>query len=185
MTNTAFALRNFKLAEPGSETNLVELSHFAVTGVSADAVARQAEIGCVSADGGKFFLLRQRELLQPMWPWPCLPNRWKPQRTRPAASRRCWVPSPMPSPCSSTAQISGPPPSDDVEFTNCAFHLEDLTTSRPARLDLDDIALSVKNISNDPENNLTAALSLRWNTNGTIKTEVGRFLLATDRRRPA
>jgi hypothetical protein len=59
-----------------------------------------------------------------------------------------------------------------VEFTNCAFHLEDRTASRPARLDLDDIALSVKNISNLPETNLTAGLSLRWNTNGTIKTDV-------------
>ena len=48
VTNTAFALRNFKLAEPGSETNMVELAHFAVTGVNVDAVARQAEIGlCV------------------------------------------------------------------------------------------------------------------------------------------
>jgi len=31
--------------------------------------------------------------------------------------------------------------------------------------------LSVKNISNLPGTNLTVNLSLRWNTNGTIKTE--------------
>ena len=72
----------------------------------------------------------------------------------------------------------------DVEFTNCAFHLEDLANSRPARLDLDDIALSVKNISNLPGTNLTVDLSLRWNTNGSIKTEVAVSFLATDRRHP-
>ena len=33
VTNTSFTLRDFKLAEPGSETNMVELSRFAVTGV--------------------------------------------------------------------------------------------------------------------------------------------------------
>jgi hypothetical protein len=60
----------------------------------------------------------------------------------------------------------------DVEFTNYAFSLEDLANSRPARLDLDDITLSVKNISNLPGTNLTVELSLRWNTNGSIKTEV-------------
>ena len=60
VTNTSFTLRDFKLAEPDSETNMVELSRFAVTGVNVDAVARQAEIGLVSADGGKFFLLRKR-----------------------------------------------------------------------------------------------------------------------------
>jgi len=38
---------------------MVELSRFAVTGVNVDAVARQAEIGLVSADGGKIFLLRK------------------------------------------------------------------------------------------------------------------------------
>ena len=57
-----------------------------------------------------------------------------------------------------------------VALTNCAVHLEDNVNSRPARLDLTDIAFDAKNISNVPGTNLTAALSLRWNTNGSIKT---------------
>ena len=55
-------------------------------------------------------------------------------------------------------------------MTNCALHLEDDVNSRPARLDLTDITLDAKNISNVPGTNLTAELSLRWNKDGSIKT---------------
>jgi hypothetical protein len=169
VTNAAFALRNFKLAEPGAEKNLVELDHFAVTGVSADAVARQAEIGSVVADSGRLYLLRRAN------------NSTNVAEPAPPVAAATNAPGGIPALlgmvtnyvalllhttnlCTATVH--------DVEFTNCAFHLEDRTTSRPARLDLDDIALSVKNISNLPETNLTVGLSLRWNTNGTIKTDV-------------
>jgi hypothetical protein len=60
----------------------------------------------------------------------------------------------------------------DVDVSGCALHLADFVNARPAKLDLTDVALSVKNISNVPATNMTAALSLRWNTNGTINTEV-------------
>ena len=170
VTNTAFALRNFKLAEPGSETNLVELANLAVTGVSADAVARQAEIGCVFIDGGKFFLLRQPSASTN------LAVAVSPQPVEAATNTPGGIPALLGIVTNAIALLlhttnlwTGTV--DDVEVTNCAFRLEDQTTSRPARLDLDDIALSVKNISNDPKTNLTTALSLRWNTNGTIKTE--------------
>ena len=169
VTNTAFALRNFKLAEPGSDNNLVELSHFAVTGVNVDAVARQAEIGCVSADGGRLFLLRSgnnsTNAAEPSSP------------AETATNAPGGIPALLGSVTNAVALLlhstnlwTGT--ICDVEFTNCAFHLEDRTASRPARLDLDGIALSVKNISNVPNTNLTVGLSLRWNTNGTIKTDV-------------
>jgi Domain of Unknown Function (DUF748) len=171
VTNTSFTLRDFKLAETDTQTNMVELSRFAVTGVTVDAVARQAEIGLVSADGGKFFLLRKRN-----------------------ASTNVAVAAPS-QPVETTTNAPGGIPAllgsitnaaalllnstnlwtgtvHDVELTNCAFSLEDLANSRPARLDLSDLTLSVKNISNLTGTNLTVALSLRWNTNGSIKTEV-------------
>jgi hypothetical protein len=170
VTNTSFKLRDFKLAEPDSQTNLVELSRFAVTGVNVDAVAKQAEIGLVFADGGKFFLLRKRNdstnvavavAAQPVEAATNAPGgilALLGSITNAAAlllnSTNLW-----------TATVH------DVEFTNYAFSLEDLANSRPARLDLNDITLNVKNISNLPGTNLTVALSLRWNTNGAIKTE--------------
>ncbi len=173
VTNTSFTLRNFKLAEPDSETNMVELSRFAVTGVNVDAVARQAEIGLVSADGGKFFLLRKRNDSTNVAVAVTAPS----QPAEAATNAPGGIPALLGSITNAAALLLNSTnlwtaTVHDVEFTNCAFSLEDLANSRPARLDLDDITLSVKNISNLPGTNLTVALSLRWNTNGAIKTEV-------------
>jgi hypothetical protein len=188
VTNTAFALRNFKLAAPGAEKNLIELDHLAVTDVSADAVARQADIrsvkakadiGSVLVEDTRLYVLRTSNSIAGIAiPGTAVTN----SATPPTESAETATNAPGGIPallgmatnyvalllhttnlCTATVR--------DVEFTNCAFHLEDETTPRPARLDLDDIAVSVKNISNDPKTNLTTALSLRWNTNGTIKSE--------------
>ncbi len=188
VTNTAFALRNFKLAAPGAEKNLVELDHLAVTGVSADAVARQGEIGSVKAkvdigsvlvEDTRLYVLRTSNSIAGIAiPGTAVTN----SAASPAESAEITTNAPAGIPALlgmatnyvaqflhttnlATATVH------NVEFTNFAFHLEDLTPSRPARLDLGDIALSVKNISNDLKTNLTTELSLRWNTNGTIKTE--------------
>jgi hypothetical protein len=167
VTDTAFALRDFKLAEPGSATNIVELAHFAVTGVNVDAVARQAEIGSVSVDGGRLFLRRNKdnsvnvvELSKPA------------EANAPGGILLLLrsVTNAVALLLNSTNVWTGT--LHDVDFTHCALSLEDLVNFRPARLELDDIALTVKNISNVPSTNLTAALFLRWNTNGSIKTEV-------------
>ncbi len=174
ITNTSFSLRDFKLAEPDAQTNLVELSHFTVTGVSADAVARQAEIGLVSADGGKFFLLRKRNDSTNAAVAVTAPA---PAAEAAASNAPGGIPALLGSITNAAALLLNSTnlwtaTVHDVEFTNYAFRLEDLANSRPARLDLEDIALSVKNISNLPGTNLTVDLSLRWNTNGTIKTAV-------------
>jgi hypothetical protein len=173
VTNTSFALREFKLAEPASQTNMIELSRFAVTGVNVDAVAKQAEIGLVSADGGKFFLLRKRNDSTNGAVAVVVP----PQPAEAATNAPGGIPALLGSITNAAALLLNSTnlwtaTVRDVEFTNCAFSLEDLANSRPARLDLDDITLSVKNISNLPGTNLTVNLSLRWNTNGSIKTEV-------------
>jgi hypothetical protein len=171
VTNTSFTLRDFKLAEPDNQTNMVELSRFAVTGVSVDAVARQAEIGLVSADGGRLFLLRKGNVSTNVAV--ATPS----QPAEAATNAPGGIPALLASITNAAALLLNSTnlwtaTVRDVEFTNYAFSLEDLANSRPARLDLDDITLSVKNISNLPGTNLTVALSLRWNTNGAIKTEV-------------
>ena len=169
VTDTSFALRDFKLAAPGSDINTIELAHFAVTGVNVDAVARQAEIGSVSADGGRLFLRRNRdnsvnvvELSKPAEAATNAPGGIL-LLLRSVTNAVALL-------LNSTNVWTGT--LHDVDFTHCALSLEDLVNFHPARLDLDDIALTVKNISNVPSTNLTAALSLRWNTNGSIKTEV-------------
>ena len=173
VTNTSFTLRDFKLAEPDNGTNMVELSRFAVTGVNVDAVARQAEIGLVSADGGKFFLLRKRNDSTNAAVAAATPS----QPAEAATNAPGGILALLGSITNAAAMLLNSTnlwtgTVHDVEFTNYAFSLEDLANSRPARLDLSDIALSVKNISNLPATNLTVDLSLRWNTNGSIKTAV-------------
>ncbi len=170
VTNTSFTLRDFKLAEPDSQTNLVELPRFAVTGVNVDAVARQAEIGLVSADGGKIFLLRKRNDSTNV------AVAVTAQPAEAATNRPVGIPALLGSITNAAALLlkstNWTGTVHDVEFTNCAFSLEDLANSRPARLNLNDMTLSVKNISNLPGTNLTVELFLRWNTNGTIKIEM-------------
>ncbi|MGA2029362.1 MAG: DUF748 domain-containing protein [Verrucomicrobiota bacterium] len=169
VTNTAFALRNFKLGEPGNSNNIVELFHFAVTGASVDLQSRQAEVDSVAASGGKLFLQRGKddsinvvELSKPAEDLTNAPGGIL-FLLRSVTNAVALL-------LNSTNQWSGT--IHNVNFTNCALHLEDLVNSRPAKLDLEDITLSAKNISNIPTTNLTAALSLLWNTNGTINTEV-------------
>jgi hypothetical protein len=56
--------------------------------------------------------------------------------------------------------------------SNCTLRLEDLANARPARLTLDQISVRGTNLSNVPLTNFAAAVSLRWNTNGALNTEI-------------
>src|SRR6185436_12488240 len=60
----------------------------------------------------------------------------------------------------------------NLSVENCSTTLEDQINSRPVRLVLDQINLSASNLSNLPRTNSSATASLRWNTNGTVKTEI-------------
>jgi len=169
VSDSSFALRDFKLGQPGDSNNTAELPLFAVTGASADLESRQATVDLVTAAGGKLFLSRNKDesinLVELSKPAEAATN-------APGGILFLLrsVTNAVAMLLNSTNQWSGT--IHDVNFTNCVLHLEDLVNSRPAKLDLSDIALSVKNISNIPGTNLTAELSLRWNTNGSIKTEV-------------
>lgn len=166
VNDTAFALRDFKLGQPGDSNNIVELPLFNVTGASVDLESRQATVNSVAAIGAKLFLSRATnnainvvELSQPAESATNAPGGIL-FLLRSVTNAVALL-------LNSTNQWSATVSS--VNFTNCALHLEDLAFSRPAKLDLSDIALSAKNISNVPGTNLTAELSLRWNTNGSIK----------------
>jgi len=167
--DAAFALRNFKLGKPGDSNNLVVLPEFSVTGVSADFQARSANVNEVKLDGGIFSARREKDNSVNIV-----------DLAKPAAGTNNApegilfllrsVTNAVALLLDSTNQWHGSVGS--VAVTRCALHLEDLVNSRPARLDLGDINFAAKNISNLPGTNLTAELSLCWNTNGTIKTTV-------------
>jgi len=169
VTNTSFALRDFKLGAPGASNNMVELALVGMKGVSVDLEGRQAEVGSVYARGANLFLNREKD------------NAFNVVELSKTADTSANAPggilfllrsvtNAVALLLNSTNQWRGT--IHDVDVSGCALHLEDFVNARPAKLDLTDIALSAKNISNVPNTNVTAALSLRWNTNGTINTAV-------------
>ena len=163
----AFALRDFKLGAPGDSNNIVELPLLNVTGASVDLEKHQATVNSVMARDATLFLSRAKnnsinvvELSQPAEAMTNAPGGIL-FLLRSVTNAVAML-------LNSTNEWSGMVGS--VALTNCALHLEDNVNSRPARLDLSDITVDAKNISNVPGTNLTAALSLLWNTNGSIKT---------------
>ena len=167
--NAAFALRDFKLGVPGDTNNLAELPLLAVTGASVDFQPRTAAVGSIALAGGKLFLNRAKDASINVV------ELAKPAENMTNAPEGILfllrsVTNAVTMLLQSTNQWSGTVHS--VAMTNCALHLEDLVNSRPAKLDLSDIAFDAKDISNLPGTNLTAELALRWNTNGAIKAAV-------------
>ena len=163
----AFALRDFKLGAPGDSNNIVELPLLNVTGASVDLAKHQANVNSVMARDAKLSLSRAKnnsinvvELSQPAEAMTNAPGGIL-FLLRSVTNAVAML-------LNSTNEWSATVGS--VALTNCALHLEDNVNSRPARLDLSGITFDAKNISNVPGTNLTAALSLRWNTNGSIKT---------------
>jgi len=165
--NAAFALRDFKLGQPGDRNNLVDLSLLAVMGASVDLQNRTATVKAVKVADGKFSVRRETnnavnvvELAKPSANATNAPEGIL-FLLRSVTNAVALL-------LESTNQWRGTVGS--VAVTNCALQLEDFANARPARLDLSAITFDAKNISNIPGTNLTAALSLRWNTNGSIKT---------------
>jgi len=167
VTNAAFSLKSLRITERGGTENLVELDRFAIAGVSADTSQRQAEIGRVWIDGARLAAKRYRDqtinLLQLAEPAPGTIGRpgggvlllMKAATNAFAAliqSTNLW---------SATVH--------QVEVTNCSAQWEDQAAPRPVQLTVDEIALSARHISNVPGSNQTAQLSIRWNTNGSMR----------------
>lgn len=61
---------------------------------------------------------------------------------------------------------------EHLSVSNCTVKLEDLANPRPARLTVDEISVNGTNLSNVPLTNFAVAASLRWNTNGTLHSEI-------------
>jgi hypothetical protein len=55
---------------------------------------------------------------------------------------------------------------------NSTVSFKDEINSRPVALNLDEINVTAKNLSNLPGTNFSCTASLRWNTNGSVKTDI-------------
>ena len=173
VTNTSFTLTSLKVTNPDTGVDVVEQQTSSVSGVSVDLVSHKAEVDSVSASGGRLVLRRDKdkainvvELAKPAEDLTNAPG----SIVLLLHSISNAVVMLLDSTNTWSATIH------DVNVSNFALSLEDLANSRPARLELDNITLTARNISNLPHTNLNAALSLRWNTNGSIKTEITAHL---------
>ena len=174
VSDLSFALRDFKIGRPGDTNNLAELDHFAVVGAAVDLQSRQATVDEITSTGGKLFLSRDKndainvvELAKP----PAIaanPSGGVLFLLRSVTNAVALL-------LNSTNQWSGT--IHAVNVTNYALHLEDQANSRPATLGLDHITLSARNISNLPGTNFQAAVSMRWNTNGSIQVGIDSSFL--------
>ncbi len=172
-TNSYFALHSFKLAEPGSATNFMELAEFAITGASLDAQAHRAEIKSIASSGGKLWLQRDENAAINVV------ELSKPAAT--ATNAPGGILFLLRSVTNVVAQLLDSTNAwtgviQTVSLQDNAVALTDLVNTRPVSLGLDHISLTVTNLSNLPGAPVAAALALRWNTNGSLRAEVSAAL---------
>lgn len=169
VTNTTFALKSLVVVEKETGQTVAALSNFFVTGASVDALARRAEAGTVTIADGRFFLRRNPDAsvnaIELSKPAAAAPN--TPGGILLLLRAMTNVVAML---LNSTNLSNGT--LGELQLTNCALHLEDLVNSQPVRLDLDGIAVNAKHISNRAGTNLTAQVSLRWDTSGTVRADI-------------
>jgi len=167
-SNAMFSLKSLKVGEHDSPENLVELDELTVKGVSADAMARTAEVGSVFASGGRLALKRDRDakinVVEMARPADTATNAPAGLLLLLEAATNAFA-AVLQSTNLASVTVQ------QIEFTNCAFLLEDLVNTRPVRLSVDNIAVTARRLSNVPGSNMTATISLRWNTNGAVRVE--------------
>jgi hypothetical protein len=172
--DTSFGMRDFTLGVPGDTNNMAELGAAAVTGLEGVLGSRKASVDSVLVNGGILSINRAKDnsinVIEMAKPAESLTNApggilFLLRSVTNAVTRLL----------NSTNEWSAIV--RNVNVTNCALHLEDDVNSRPAKLDLTDITLDAKNISNTPGTNLTAAFSARWNKDGSIKTMTDALFL--------
>jgi outer membrane protein OmpA-like peptidoglycan-associated protein len=169
LTNVTFELKCLQIVEKDTGQAAVEVPDFVMTGASVDTMARQAEADTMTVTGGRFFLRRNKdtsvnaiELLKPADSAPPVPG---------GIILLLRAMTNLVTMLLTTTNLSNGT-IRELSFTNCALHLEDLANPQPVRLDLEDIAVQGKNISNRTGSNMTAGVSLRWDTNGTVRADI-------------
>ncbi len=169
VTNTTFALKSLKVVEKDTGQTVAEAGNIVVTGAHVDAMARQAEASTVTITDGQFHLRRNQdtsvnalELSKPAAEAPNTPGGIL-LLLRAMTNVVAML-------LNSTNLSNGT--IGELCLTNCELQLEDLVNSEPVRLDLDRIAVNAENISNRAGSNLTARVSLRWDTHGTVRADI-------------
>lgn len=165
LTDNRFTLSGLRVGLPASTTNLLELDQLLVQAPALDVWLRQAHVEQVLIDGVRVSLRRladeKIEIVEIAQPPPAAPN--------PPGSALFLLASvtnlfAMFGDSTNAASATV----DDFTLTNTALALVDEAAKRPVQAHISDLALRVRNVSNLPDATPSAALSLRWQTNGTL-----------------
>jgi hypothetical protein len=168
ISHGAFTLKSLKVAEQNSDHDVAELDKLAVNDIDADLVKRTAKIASILAEGGRLDARRNHEgkinLVEVSRPAESATN-------APQSAMLAWqgITNILGLLLQTTNAVSAV--LHQLDVTNCAVSWEDSATARPVNLRLDNIAVTGRDLSNLPGSNMTAAVSLNWNTNGAIRTE--------------
>jgi hypothetical protein len=168
VSHAILSVKSLKVAEKNSGRNLAELKKLVVKDVDANVCELTAQIASVMAEDARFDLRRGQDgkinLLEMI----------RPAETATNAPRSVMLAWQAITNVFALLRLSTNAPSGvlhQLEVTNCVVSWEDLATPHPVNLRLDNIAVTGKELSNLSGSNMTAAISLRWNTNGAIRTQ--------------
>lgn len=168
ISNVSFTLDSFKLGLAGTPENLIELPAFSVSGVEGDLLARRIEVGSVSLRGASLNLTREKgAAFNVVSAAQANTNQSAPGGIVLLMSSVTNVFAQL---LNSTNLASGMV--RNITLEDCAFTLRDHSLSRPVDFRVDQINVTAKNVSNRPETNVLSTVSLRWNTNGVVKTDL-------------
>jgi hypothetical protein len=163
--NISFALRDLRVGAPGETNDLGALSVLAVNNAGADLSAHTAHVGAVTLMDGKIFLSRNQDAQINVV------ELGKPNSQAAPPEGILFLLRSVTNAVTLLLSTTNDWRASvgEINVTNCSAQLEDFVNSRPARLNLDNISFTAKNISNVPGTNFETELSLVWNTNGSIK----------------
>ena len=174
VTNVTAALRSFKMADSASSNTLVEVAGLTVAELSGDLLSRRVEVGSLAVTGAVLNLQRAKDasinIVEVAQPAATATN--APGGILVLLRAVTNVFSTLLS--STNVALAS---LNNLSVENCAVSFQDEVQSRPVRLSLDQINVVAKNLSNVPGSNLTAQVSLRWQTNGAIKTDATASLV--------
>jgi hypothetical protein len=169
ITNATVSVRSVKVKDSASGQPVVELPEFKMTDGSIDVWGRSAEIGSIKVTGGQINARRDRNaainLLELSKPPPTATN-----VSGGVILLLRSVTNAFALLLNSTNQWQALV--RDVQVQDCVVRLEDQANPRPVNLVVDDIDVAFRNVSNLPGTNMSAQLSLRWNTNGIVKMDL-------------
>ncbi len=174
VTNVSAALQSLKLAGTDSSNTLVELAGLSVAQLSGDLLNRRVQVGSLAVTGAVLNLQRAKDatinVVEMAEPAPTGTNAPGGILVLLRAVTNVFA-TLLSSTNVALASLNS------LSVDNCAVFLQDEFQSRPVKLSVDQINVAAKNLSNVPGSNLTANVSLRWNTNGTIETDLTASLV--------